>query len=315
MHHDHRQSSLSLSVVLLGRDEEKHLPGTLAALEGQRDCFDELVLVDDGSQDASVEILSAYALGKVGTSLVCHEVPAGLVGALNTGLQHCTGDLVYFLAADDLPEQALLSSLSRLFAENGDIGVASARSRIIDEDGSHLADFETPVPLRRSGVLTGRACRDALYRHGSWFMGNALIFRRQALEDIGGFDETLAGFADGFAAWTLALRHGAGFTPEFLARKRSIEDGAGVGLHRDPGLSAQVWAHAQELMRGPCRDVYDDKLIRRCAGRWRYQTMRATAYKRWGRGSMFVLMRVLGILKYCPYDLSVMAVRRARRLA
>ena len=56
-------------------------------------------------------------------------------------------------------------------------------------------------------------------------MGNTAAFHRESLLQVGGFDEDLGSFNDGFIHMVLALRHGACYIPEPLAGWRRLDDG------------------------------------------------------------------------------------------
>lgn len=60
----------------------------------------ELILVDDGSPDRCGEICDSYA-DKDKRIHVYHKMNDGVSAARNEGMQHCTGEYLYFLDADD----------------------------------------------------------------------------------------------------------------------------------------------------------------------------------------------------------------------
>jgi glycosyltransferase involved in cell wall biosynthesis len=92
---------VSLSIVMPVFNEAAHLAGTIdglvSALEGS--AFDaELVLVDDGSTDASVDVARAGAAGKL-PLLVLSQPNRGRFEARQAGLSAATADFVLFLDA------------------------------------------------------------------------------------------------------------------------------------------------------------------------------------------------------------------------
>ena len=61
----------------------------------------EIIMVDDGSTDDSYNMLCAFAEKDPRISVYRHEKNSSLVGARYTGMQHATGEYVFFLDSDD----------------------------------------------------------------------------------------------------------------------------------------------------------------------------------------------------------------------
>ena len=103
-----------LSLVFPVFDEEQNvatlLDATLALAPRLADDF-EVVVVDDGSRDASAEIVSRYAARHANVRLLRHAANRGYGAALRAGLREARGELVFFSDADlqfDLEELAAL---------------------------------------------------------------------------------------------------------------------------------------------------------------------------------------------------------------
>jgi glycosyltransferase involved in cell wall biosynthesis len=84
----------TVSVIVPAYNEAERLPSTLKSIRSWlRD--GELIVVDDGSQDATAELAKPYA-----THVIRHERNGGKGASLTTGWLHSTGDIVMFLDAD-----------------------------------------------------------------------------------------------------------------------------------------------------------------------------------------------------------------------
>ena len=86
-----------VSVAMVVRDVEAYLDEALDSVLGQIGPDDEVVVVDDGSTDATPELLAAR-----GDRIVRLPRPhAGLSPARNVALDHCSGRFIAFLDGDD----------------------------------------------------------------------------------------------------------------------------------------------------------------------------------------------------------------------
>ncbi len=99
-------TSEKISVLLPARNGEKYLKTALNSLSGQTYRNFECIAVNDGSTDSTAGILDAFAK-KDPRFKPFHRRPEGLPEALNFGLEHCSGELIARMDADDisLPER------------------------------------------------------------------------------------------------------------------------------------------------------------------------------------------------------------------
>jgi rSAM/selenodomain-associated transferase 2 len=93
---------LMISIIIPTHNEERHLPGCLDAVLSQaRTTSAELLIVDGGSADATVEVAR-------GRGIRVSAAPPGRGRQMNAGAREASGSLLVFLAADTrLPAEAL----------------------------------------------------------------------------------------------------------------------------------------------------------------------------------------------------------------
>ena len=104
-----------LSISMIVKNEQEYLPG---CLESVKDIADEIVIVDTGSTDSTVQIAQRF-----GAKVYRYKWSDDFAAARNESLKYCTGDWVLYLDADErlAPEsvQHLLSYISQAEAEVG----------------------------------------------------------------------------------------------------------------------------------------------------------------------------------------------------
>lgn len=125
--------SLEVSAIMCARNEAENLPKVLQALKQQTKPFNEIIVVDDGSIDATATIAKQYGCKLI--QLKSHNtnvflVQGGLAKRFNAGLitmQPC--DYVFIMGADDVFPPNYIQSLLELMEANPKLVIASGQLR------------------------------------------------------------------------------------------------------------------------------------------------------------------------------------------
>ncbi len=116
-----------VSVCVPVYNTEPFLKETLDSLLNQTLKEIEIVCVNDGSTDHSLEILKEYEEKYQNIKVISQE-NQGLGGARNTGIDHATGEYVGFFDSDDLAEPEMYETLYNLAKiENADISMCNSK--------------------------------------------------------------------------------------------------------------------------------------------------------------------------------------------
>ena len=158
----------------------------------------EVIVVDDGSTDGTQAVLAAY---RENTRYIRQE-NRGLPGARNTGFLASQGDYLLFLDSDDLiPPEKLALHVSLLEAEP-DFGLVYSAWQQINEDGTQVLGEVRP---NQQGWLL----KELLLR-SVFFFASAAVVRRECLEKVGPFDESLR-WGEDADMWLRLARAGYAF--------------------------------------------------------------------------------------------------------
>ena len=144
----------------------------------------EIVVVDDGSTDATGSVLAAYQ-GRITSVRQDNQGPSA---ARNTGLRTTHGEYVLFLDADDLIPPHKLKRQSLPFQQRADLGVVYSSWQFVDETGTRCLAQTQPHPS--SDVLKALLLRELFLPTG------AALVRRACFERVGAFDEDLRAAED-----------------------------------------------------------------------------------------------------------------------
>ncbi len=121
----------------------------------------ELIIIDDGSTDGTVQVLEKYAARDGRIRLVVQEENKGVSAARNLGLEFAEGKYVAFVDADDRIHPSMYRSLIHVLEKYGcDI----AMCRIFYEYGNTGEGREEVLPYMSQGILGEKVCREVIGR-------------------------------------------------------------------------------------------------------------------------------------------------------
>jgi glycosyltransferase involved in cell wall biosynthesis len=211
-------ASPTLSVVLPNYNHAKFIGRALSALLSQKLAPDEIIVIDDGSTDDSISIISEFAATSSSISILLNPHNLGVIPTLQRGLQAARGKYVYFAAADDWVLPGFFELAVRRLDADDDVGIFCGEAILVDARSMRPFAVRPAVrPTMRAGRIDPNRVRELLRSTDNWILTCSAIFRREAVVSAGGFNERLSSLADGFLARKIALRSGFFFEPKAVA--------------------------------------------------------------------------------------------------
>lgn len=204
---DHPVSTALISLVIPCYNQARFLSDAIESVLAQTWKKVELIVVDDGSTD--------------NTSLIARQFPAvrylyqankGLGAARNAGLAWSNGQFVAFLDADDRLLPDALKEAAEYLLAHPDCAFVHGDYRYITVDGSSINTVRTSVRGKSGyiGLLEG----NYIEMHG------AVLYRRDILESVGGFDPSLPACEDYEMYLRIARAHPFGHHHSLAAEYR-----------------------------------------------------------------------------------------------
>jgi len=174
-----------VSVVIPAYNAEKTILETIQSIQKQTFCNFELIVINDGSTDKTVELINTNVDSRVRT--FSYE-NGGLPVARNRGIAHATGEFITFIDADDLWVPDKLELQLAALQQHQEAGVAYSWTAFINDKGQFLYAQE---PLFFEGNVYPQLLVKNFISSGS----NILV-RRQFIEAAGEFDPSLKSAED-----------------------------------------------------------------------------------------------------------------------
>lgn len=281
----------TIGVVVPNRDDSQYLRRCLRSVVDQEVAPDELIVVDDKSTDDSVAVIRSLISGVAGAQLIENPLNMGTMGALNEGLGRARSDYVLFLASNDFAAPGLFARAKQCIARAGSPGLWSAMVWVVDEHDRLLRLQPSAVVALRDAFLTPERCIRLARRLGNWFIGTTVMFHRETLQQIGGFDLAYRGLADYIAALAIAGLRGAVYTPEPLGVMRQHAGGYLAKTLEDQSAVEAMISRLREQGPRLAPKLFTPDFVNRTADRFRFAVVRASA----GRSMPDVAMRYEGM--------------------
>ncbi len=253
-------STAAVSVVIPCFNQAHYLGEAIESALAQTLPPVEVIVVDDGSEDNSYEVAARYE--KVSPM---RQPNRGVASARNVGWMATTADCLVFLDADD-----------RLLPDALDLGVTALERRpqvaFVAGFSKDIGDDGRPLEgLRQSLVLQDHYLR--LLEDCFIWSGSSIVYRRWALDAVGGFDESLDAADDYDLYLRIARRfpiycHGAAVT-EYRRH--------GTNTTRNPRVVLESQLEVLARQRESIRDHREGEARRRGMRKTRREQGRALA--------------------------------------
>lgn len=205
---------MDLSIIIISYNTKRLLETCLESVTNEllvSHLNAEVIVVDNHSNDGSVEMIEKFKRftgDRVPVTLLCNSTNIGFGKANNQAAKIARGRFFVFLNSDTVTGERTMEEMVKFLDRRLKVGIASCRLNnpdgTIQPQGGSLPRLSTvaiwalfldDIPLlhqilpsyqlRRSSLSTGSAKRLG------WVAGTAMWVRREAWEEIGGFDESI----------------------------------------------------------------------------------------------------------------------------
>ena len=174
-----------VSIVMVNYNQEKFLKKAIDSVLIQTYKNWELIIVDDGSTDRSVDIIKEYEDDRIKPIFL--QENSHICIATNTGFAAVNGKYIARLDSDDIWEKEKLEKQMDFMQQNPDAKVCFTQIELIDENGKNINDREPEL----LSLYNSRQKSKEEWIKFFFFVGNSLlptlVFEKKLLDIVGGF--------------------------------------------------------------------------------------------------------------------------------
>lgn len=197
----------TVAVIIPTFNHARYLADAIISVLSQTRQADEIIVVDDGSTDDPATVVAQFQKVRL-----IRQDNGGLSAARNTGLRNCKTSHVVFLDADDRLLPTALQAGLTCIADRPDCAFVYGGYRLISENNNPISPDVFPA-------IDG-AANLAMLRRNQIGMVAAVLFRRDCLLAVDGFDETLRRCEDYDVYLRITHRYPIATHPTIIAEYR-----------------------------------------------------------------------------------------------
>lgn len=220
----------TVSVVMAVYNGQPYLEASIQSILNQTFKDFEFIIINDGSDDGSEEVLERSAEKDERIQLV-HQENRGLITSLNRGLDRAQGKYIARMDADDISSPRRFERQVDHLNGCPDVGVVGTQVEVINEEGSRIDHWKPPTS---TSLIAWRLLFNAAYVHPS------IMARRKLLEKLDGYSRS-AIYSEDYELWTRAVQVSRLTTVPHTLLKFRLSDDSVTGANR------------QEQMETNCR--------------------------------------------------------------
>jgi glycosyltransferase involved in cell wall biosynthesis len=172
---------MKLSIIIPTYNVEKYIRTTINSLIVQSEKRFEIIIVDDGSTDNTVEIVSSIMKqSKLNNCELLTKTNGGVSSARNEGIRKASGKYIMFLDGDDYVAKDLVKSIYKVI-DYSDRDVICFGCDIVDENKKVIKNY-FDVFEKMQGEMTGiAALNNIINTKNMWIYTGSAVYRKELL--------------------------------------------------------------------------------------------------------------------------------------
>ena len=239
-------SDPTVSVAMPSYNHEHFVHEAVSSVLAQTFQDFELVVTDDGSSDATADIVASFGDKRIRLTRFERNRGAGVAGV--HGLRRCRGRYIAILSSDDAFVPQKLDIQVRYLDAHPEVAAVFTWAQIVDELGApftdashpHYSIFDQPNRSRHAWLHT-------FFMQGNCLCHPTLMIRADAYRTLGYYDERFQQLPD-LDMWVrLCMRHEIHVLPERLTCFRVLSDHSNVSSATPEVVARSMWEYRRIL--------------------------------------------------------------------
>lgn len=213
----------TISIVIPNHNHAEELRYSLRAITHQTRPADEVLVIDDGSTDDSLEVINEFARENPSLRLMRNDERQGVVFTVNRGILAAKSEFIILASADEKIMPDMCEMMEKAFHAFPDASLYASkftewqqRTALLDHGKRGEYDFWFTNGTEPEWVSAEKLHALLKIDHLR-LSANSAMFRKKAMLEVGMLDPGLRWYSDFFLTYVVALRHGFCAVPRSLS--------------------------------------------------------------------------------------------------
>lgn len=207
----------SLACVIVNKNDAKYLIKRLESVKGQTRPFDEIILIDDGSTDNSVEVMENFTKSYAESKIIIksYKDNKGCNARINNILSQIKSCYSFFGASDDFFTPDFVEKFKYAYEDMPQFRLCTSIPGSYKDEKITHNNFRIPGRcfISHIDVIT------YIIHCGFWIAGHCTILHTKTVLKFNGFQEHFKWHSDMFLNYVIAMTYGLVFIPVVLGIK------------------------------------------------------------------------------------------------
>ncbi len=283
-----------ISVIIPLYNKEDYISTSIKSIFKQSYNDYEIIVVNDGSTDKSVDIAKAFNDERI---RIFNKKNAGVAAARNKGIEEAKGEFITFLDADDEWNEDYLATQMDLVEKFPQCDVFATNYEFCDANGKKTKTIIRGIQFQEETGILNNYFEVATKSHPPIWT-SAVMLRTNAIRSLGGFPIGIKSGEDLLTWARLAVKYKIAYSKKACSIYNIPNTSSFAKPSRKPQQPDIVGMELKQLYL----NNKNIKGLKECVGLW--HKMRASIYSRLGM-SMSCFREIKQALKYNPYNLKL----------
>lgn len=241
--------STNISILILSYNQARFLHEGIGSVLNQTVSPDEIVIVDDGSTDGSVEILKAYQEKFSKIKLILLDKNRGCIANVNHFVPTLKCSFFAICPVDDILSTYFVENTLEVIRRYPDIGIVCSDSAVFSDQKPYVYyHYKFFPPANDICIFSPKDLVTVLRDTFFLISSSTPLYNTKYFLMYGGYNEKLLSLSDYFLNYQIGLRHKVAYIPKPLGTTRIVKNSFGDKVRNDHKRRKQMFRSLIEVI-------------------------------------------------------------------